>query len=79
MLSSAPAPGRIGKHNHLRDVLFRFGHDGTMSPAKEYRLDSVRTAPGDVYFPMWSHCRGKAFDVMITSSSMQALLLWTRL
>ena len=58
---------RIAKHNRLRDVLYRFAVKGSLSPAKEVRLDSMRTVPGDIYFPMWSRNRGKAFDVMITS------------
>ena len=66
---------RIAKHNRLRDVLFRFAVKGTLSPAKEVRLDSSRTVPGDIYFPMWSRNRGMAFDVMITSPLQSKFLV----
>ena len=66
---------RIAKHNRLRDVLFRFAVKGSLSPAKEVRLDSSRTVPGDIYFPMWSRNRGKAFDVMITSPLQSKFLV----
>ena len=48
---------------------------GSLSPAKEVRLDSSRTVPGDIYFPLWSRNRGKAFDVMITSSLQSKFLV----
>ena len=66
---------RIAKHNRLRDVLFRFAVKASLSPAKEVRLNSSRTVPGDIFFPMWSRNRDRAFDVMITSPLQSKFLV----
>ena len=67
---------RIGRHNCLRDTIFKAAQSACLSPTQEIRglLSGSDARPADVLIPAWDKGRGSALDVTVVSPLQTALV-----
>ena len=67
---------RIGRHNRLRDTIFKAAQSACLSPTQEIRglLSGTDARPADVFIPAWDKGKDSALDVTVVSPLQSALV-----
>ena len=68
---------RGGRHDRLRDKVFKEAQLASLNPTKERPnlITASLSRPADVYIPYWLDGRRLAFDVSVTSPTQERLIL----
>ena len=66
-----------GRHDRIRDKIFRVAQHGSLNPRKEMPglIPGTLSRPADVYVENWVDGRRVAFDVSVTSPTQDATIL----
>ena len=61
--------GRIGRHDRLRDILFKAATAATLGPRREVSVNgATQSRPADIYLPSWKRGMPAALDITVISS-----------
>ena len=66
-----------GRHDRIRDKIFRVAQHGSLNPRKEMPglIPGTLSRPADIFIGNWVDGRKIAFDVSVTSPTQEAIVL----
>ena len=66
-----------GRHDRIRDKIFKAAQHGSLNPQKEMPglIPGTLSRPADIYVENWVDGRKVAFDVSVTSPTQEAIVV----